>query len=430
MSLVLDSLKKIKRSTQKGSVPPGLVNLAPRRRGGRPNKTLLLLLGLAAAGFAVVFFLDDSGRQYKVTPPAQTAAGSFSEKSAEVSAPAPKPNVSAQQQTDPAENPSQDDFQAKLDAAVQDALKKSDANLEAKINRITSVNSQRLAALENLPQPAQQKIIEEESAQDMKTASASIEEKGAETITESKEMLENLPGNDGGGAQTSGAYPAESVQTPRPVMSEEQRAEFSKKIIYNNTVAQAEKALNSGRYSKAAELFQEAISQKKSSANLANLLLAYVRMGDTARVYEMSKKYSSFLTKDAVSAAAIEMSKLGQHTQGLSYLKSMLGHFDNDAVIYYTAGIINEMDKNNEKAEAAYQKAVELAPVEPYYIYGFARILDINKKYAQAAAEYSKIQPLVAEPELKKNASERANTLRDYIERVKKENDSEIRPAS
>lgn len=209
--------------------------------------------------------------------------------------------------------------------------------------------------------------------------------------------------------------PAELSKQEKPALSAKQRAEFQRKIKYNTMTATANKALSEKRYARAAEYYRKALSMKRSSANLTDLLLAEIGLGNSEAVRGELKRYSSSADDRAVAAAALEMSRAGYQAKALGLIDSYMGRFETDGRLYYARGQIFESSGDYNRAEFAYGKAVSMFPSDPYYAYAYARILDTEGSYKKASEEYGRVVQLSSGGEIAKNASARISVLKDYM---------------
>lgn len=380
MSLVIDNLKKLKKQSGDAGVPPGLINLAPRQRSKGPSRILLLLLAVSLAGGAYVFFfMDTDTAVYRPAPPVRTAAAPK---------PAPKPTPQpAPVQRQPLVMP--------VPAPQMPAV--NEADIKARIE----------AAVKEAMQDAEKRRMQ---------TPAEPEQKTPETVQPPMKMAEvQMPVP---AAEKQAEAVAESVAV-KPVMSDEQRREFDKKIEYNTITATADRALADRNYAKAAEYYRKALSLKPSSANLANLLTAKIGLGDPDSVDGLLKTFRSSVDDRAISAAALEMSRVGYPEKGLLLLEKYTGEFDTDGRLYYAAGQVQETRGDTLRAENAYKRASSMFPADPYYAYAYARMLDTNEKYDEAVVQYRKAASLNPDGEIASNAASRASAITAYLERVK-----------
>lgn len=401
MSLVLDNLKKIKKQKGGGSVPPNMVNLAPKksRRSGRPNPVLLILLVLAVVGAGIVFYMDSGGRKYKVVKPARVQPSPPVAKAP--SQPRPVTNKKPAQVA-PAITPEQ--IQAKIDAAVDDALANAEKSFIDRMDSSRDANIQRAESVDALPAPFDNDpaVV---AAKAPVTLPPAVQE---DTETVSGEQEEKV---------------AEQIQkVQKPVMTDVQKAVFEKKINYNTLITAGEKALRSGRYLTAQEKYIEALSIKPSEAALSNLIKAKIGEGDIHSVDSILTKYKGLVTEKVITAAALDLEFAGFPKEGLALLSKYRGSFTSDGRIFYTAGQIQERRQEYTKAEIAYKTALESFPADAYMQYAYARMLDTNKKLELAVSAYQQIDKLDADASLKKTALERAAMISSYLKSVKENN--------
>ncbi len=70
---------------------------------------------------------------------------------------------------------------------------------------------------------------------------------------------------------------------------------------------------------------------------------------------------------------------------------------------------------------------MDALPVDPYYVYAYARLLDTNEKYEMAIEFYENINKINADSNLKITAKNRANDLKDYLDRLKEEKEQKAK---
>ncbi len=200
-----------------------------------------------------------------------------------------------------------------------------------------------------------------------------------------------------------------------------------KKIKYNTLVTTADRALESRNYDKAIENYTHVLTLKATPANLASLLEARIAKNDISGVDRDLARFSNAVTEKLISITAVKMNNYGYTVESLALLKRYVGRFNNDGKLYYTAGQIHEANSDLERAEFAYGKAVDALPVDPYYVYAYARLLDTNEKYEMAIEFYENINKINADSNLKITAKNRANDLKDYLDRLKEEKEQKAK---
>lgn len=412
MSLVLDNLKKLKKKSAGGSVPPSMVNLAPKkRRTGRPGPVLLILLVLSLIGSGIVFFLDSGDRTYKVTKPAR-------EKAQPVRKAAEAPKTQPAEQKPPAPAFTAEALQSRIDAAVTEALKKAEQDFAGKLESAREANIQRAQNIDSLPEPFERKTIKKTQPEPEQEPVAKPEAEGDNFSRGIQSQLDNIKANRYGAEQTGQQPEKDTEEAERPmrrVMSDAQRAEFEKKIKYNTLASTGERYLREGRYDRASENFEQALEIKQTEAGLANLIKAKIGRGDYQSVSLLLRRYSGLVNAKIVSAAAFDLESAGFSEQALGLLSGYTGVFENDGVLYYAAGQINERDGNFQRAEAAYRRASELFPADAYYLFALARMLDVNGRLAEAAEFYKKVSTLDTAEEIKRSSAEREAMISEYL---------------
>jgi tetratricopeptide (TPR) repeat protein len=436
MSLVLDNLKKLKKQSGAGSVPPGMINLAPKRKKKGPNKVLLILLVFAIVGFGLTFLLDDGGNKYTVAPPVRTVNKPKPAAKPPVNQPAQQPAETADAGAPPSEaaNPAEDEaaIQARIDAAVQKALQQKDAADMDTIEKSRTENKSRIAVMKGLPEQAKPKTVQASTPAPAQKETPAAEAPAAEKTADGKisadpsvlmQQAKNLSQQPVESQATAAPAETAAVAEPaaKPAMTEEQRAAYKKKVEYNTMIIVGDRALNSGSYQKAVENYEKAMSQKPTPALLVRLVKSRLSVGDADGAVRTVDKYKKHLDDSVLSVIASELDDAGFKNQSLSLLGSYQGVFETDSKLYYTAGQIHEKHSDYAKAEAAYGKASELLPADGYYAYAYARMLDTNKKYEEAVKAYNDTLRLNIKTDIRVPALNRSVTLSNYIKMLKEQ---------
>ncbi|MCD8553796.1 tetratricopeptide repeat protein [Seleniivibrio sp.] len=377
MSLILDSLKKVNSTKKSGNaVPPSLLNLKPSgSRGKAPRKSLLVLLAVAVIGFIIVLFMPTDDSRYKVN-----AAGGI------------KQDVPQAVQPVAVKKPASDTQPKETPAPEYDP---------------TAANKQRLAAMNSLPEinkPAPT------------PAPLPVPAPAPEQQTAPTPMPEPQP-------TTPSTVPAQPVQKSNPsfVLTGRAKREYDRMIDYNTMTAQAASALRSGNSRKAEELYGKALAEKVTKPSLTGLLTAKIRQGKVNEIQGIINNYSYTADSSVISAAALEISDMGYTEQALNLLSANSSKAGSGQ-IYYTAGIIQENSADYAKAETAYKKAVQSAPGDSYFLYAYARILDVQKKYEDALTGYARLAEMPsAESGLRNSAQQRASAIQTYLDSIRKD---------
>jgi Tfp pilus assembly protein PilF len=383
MSLILDSLKKINSSKKTGSaVPPSLLNLKPAGRKQGPKKSLLVLLAVALVGFLIVLFMP-TGEKYTINaaapiavqPQPQTQAQAPEQESAAVPVPEPAHPIPVQQ------------------AAPIEQEPQTPARTAPEFDP-TAANKQRLAAMVGLPE------INSPAPTQQPTAAPAIP----------VQQQEQAP------QQTAPAQPQQAIESnPSFVLTGRAKRDYDAKVQYNTLTSQAASALRTGNNRKAEDFYTKALAEKVTKPSLTGLLTAKIRQGKLNEVQGVINNNPYSADAAVISAAALEMSSLGYNTQALDLLSDNASKTGNGE-LYYTAGIIQENAGNFSKAETAYQKAVKSVPGDSYFLYAYARILDVQQKYDEAVKNYTRIAEMPsADDKLRTNAKDRAQAIEAYL---------------
>jgi tetratricopeptide (TPR) repeat protein len=399
MSLVLDNLKKLKKKEDTGSVPPGMINLAPKRRGQRPSNVLLALLAFALVGFAITLYLSSGTPKYAVTEPVR-----ISDQTAQpqivINKPAPVETAQAKPSAEPSDKTStpaqaEADIQKRIDDAVRKALSDKETAISQRLqeNRDATIQSAGMAG--KLPQTSETTV----SRPEPQTSEVSVKN----TEISAKAALQGYS-EDGG---TGGS-----------AMTQKDREEFRKKVSYNTTLTIADRAYADGNYEKAIAGYTEAMKTKPTQATLLSLVRSKLAVGDVSSVPRLVSRYSYVTDSKGIAAVSFAMSDAGYASQAQELISDYKNSVENPSVLHYTSGLIYENSGKSMQAEQAYADAHREVPADAYYAYAYARAMDMNKKYNEAAEMYTIVASIDADSAIKNNASERALVIRTYLKRL------------
>jgi len=379
MSLIIDTLKRIKSTSVKGSVPPGMVNLAPSSRVRPPYIAMAFLLAVALLGIGAVLYIES------------ITADSYNVKRV-----AKKPVV---------ENPdmSEADVERRIAEAVAVAVEKSRSEMSEAIQNPTTLNRVRAkVAVRELPVSADKKLTESiENVSESEVAAEQVEVEVAEVKPE-----------------------IEKVEPVKPVISESDQQAFREKIRYNTSLSIASKAYMSGDYRKAADIYENAL-HKGDSLAFRNLLMSKVRLGDFASLKELMVKHGGLADEYIVSDVALEIASAGFGKLAIDFIGESFRLPLEKSRLFYTSGLIYEGIKSYELAEKFYKSAIRLKPADAYYTYAYGRMLDVKKRYKEAIVMYDKSAAIGSYKDIRSNASTRASILRDYLAELEEERASE-----
>lgn len=413
MSLIIDSLKKIKSSSVKsgGSVPPSLLNLSPKGGGKKPSTALLVLLAVALLGLLFIIFMPmNDSSDYQVSAPARNnTVNQQTTPMQTAQAPAPQQN----KYPDPL--PVQTEGEPSLAGQNVADAPAQDAQFDP-----TAANKKRLEAMKSLPEIIGQVYQQPKKIEAPKDALGVLANAGIIPANPSDKPVEQIQVNNG----QQIVQQQQPVQHQNPVFvaetyaSKKAKAEYERRIDYNTKSSQAAAALAKGDNRKAETLYTELMKTKATKEGLNNLLTAKIRMGKVNELDRTIQEYKSTADSAVISNAALEMNKYGMSIQALAFLANYTD-ISGSGQIYYAAGIIQDQAGNLARAESAYEKALDMSPADPYFLYAAARNKDIQKKYEQAVTLYAKLQQVSAESSIKSNAKSRMDAINDYLEKMK-----------
>ena len=145
-----------------------------------------------------------------------------------------------------------------------------------------------------------------------------------------------------------------------------------------NVLSQADYYFKKGDVQRSLELYKEAYKYDKNPQIATNISYLEGILG----------KNPSFLNEKDLYSYSIGAIKYGNKEKLKQIIKRNL-HLSKRGYLDYVYGYLNE---NNPKIALVYYKNAYLKnPMNRYFIYGYARILDINKNYDLARRYYRKI---------------------------------------
>ncbi len=154
------------------------------------------------------------------------------------------------------------------------------------------------------------------------------------------------------------------------------------KKIHNKKVSyllyKADYFYNKGDLYKSLELYKKAYKAEKNPQIAINISYIEGILGKTPSFYTEKTLY-------AYSIGAIK----SQNDDKLISILEKYKKLSKKGYIDFVLGYLNE--KNPKKALIYYETAFNKNPVNKYFIYAYARILDINKKYKKALHYYKQL---------------------------------------
>lgn len=183
---------------------------------------------------------------------------------------------------------------------------------------------------------------------------------------------------------------------------------------------------------KAIEYYKIAMSKSPNNADIATYLgQAYLNIEDwsNAKSYlakaltiqpnnsNIKELYKYAIDKQDESSLsrALDMYNKGDYTNALAVLNNILSQNKNNAHAYYYKGMIFDVQKKYAQALAEYQKAVNISNSIPEIYYSIALDLEYLKRYNEALSNYQKYLSLVNEQnEYTQYAQSRIQALNEY----------------
>lgn len=431
MSLVLDSLKKIKTSqnTAGASVPPSMLNLAPKGQKKGPSRVLLIILAFVFVGTMIIFFMPTQ-KNYKIEPPATTGATAPQAKTAQPVQPQsamiqqPAQSTAPQQVQIPAQQPAQQ--LPAMPPAIQPITPQRTPQTVVQKGQYPQSYSMPQMETPN-QQPAQQQV-QPQQRQAYRQQQTQLPDNGEAAfnaiIQQAQQAGRTQNGMPSDGqqqiyqpqAQQMYVPQVEQKSNPAYTMTGRQKQEYLEKVNYNTLTSSASDALNRGNNNRAEQLFAQALSERPNKSNLNGLLTAKIRQGKVNDVSVYLKKFSREADTGVICSAANEMAQQGMYKRALGLLGQYAGRAGSGQ-IYYTEGLIHEASGDTAGSEDAYARALRMSPNDSYIIYAAARNKDMLHKYGEAINLYRKIDNLQADDDLKQNARTRASVLSEYLAR-------------
>ena len=353
MSLVIKSLNKLKSSKNAQGVPPSLTG-AKRRR----TKKILYFLTAAvfvAGGVVIAASVYMLGKQAEISKEARKAD--------------PAPVITARVADIEEEKPAEP-FKTPAE------LKSPDRRVQ---DRPASLPKTR-GETQNIAKNSDAFMQETVPAEDETSAKAQ-EKKPANTETAEKEQYKND-------------------------IEKYMRTADKETIAVNRLIYTAEEQAEQGDFASAAETYGRLYKKTNDKAALHNQAVYLAKAGLASEAAELVE--TSELTRQALAAAAIEAARSGKTDTAVSVL-STVENPNGELLSAY--GHVYELSGNLEKAEEYHRKAYTAEPLDAYFAYGYARILDVREKYAEALKIYKIVLELEAEKDLKSAVEKRVSYL-------------------
>lgn len=355
MSKTLKLLRQKSVGRKSGTVPPGMLNLLPKRNVSRLQKLLAVAGGLFVVtavvwGYILFDTLTEEPLPVKRRMPRQqVATKTLPEKSV--------PSVPAEQEPD----------EPMTVAEVLTASREAEESL-----------------VKAVPQSEEQE--EEETA--MVEPVTTAEEREVERQVE-------LARQD----------PPQEAPKPRP----------DDPMLLNSYLARGADAYRRRDYSTAREMYEKVIRYRVNGAVVNNLLAIYAKSGDVRRAEQLMMRHEKLVDETVLAGLLLEMSSEGLTAQAGAFYGKAKG-FDRTGAILSAGGYLAESAADTETAGKRYAEAYRKNDRDLNIAYMYARWLDGAGEYTEALALYRKAATLAGDAATKTRARERARQLADYLQ--------------
>ncbi len=177
---------------------------------------------------------------------------------------------------------------------------------------------------------------------------------------------------------------------------------------FNSFVSIAESYLKEKDIQNSIQWYEKAYRLKKDEYVLNQLLNLYLQVNS----WETLNSIISKLENEKIIYSFLTQLVNNNQIQLADKIISQKIKFDKNGYLFYLNGIILETKGNTEKAELSYRIAYQKNKADPYLVYSYGRILEINKKYEDALNIYLQAEKLDIDNNLKSIITERISILR------------------
>ncbi|NPA54705.1 MAG: tetratricopeptide repeat protein [Aquificae bacterium] len=152
----------------------------------------------------------------------------------------------------------------------------------------------------------------------------------------------------------------------------------------------AEESYNQKNIEGSLRYYQQAYNLKKDEDILQNIILILIDLNKSNLALEKIKDISSLERVYEVILYAIE----NNHIELAKKMLLRYIPFDTNGDFFYLAGYLYELSQNYQKALEYYRKAYFKNQKDQYFMYAYARILEINNEYTQAEKIFRELKSI------------------------------------
>ncbi len=149
----------------------------------------------------------------------------------------------------------------------------------------------------------------------------------------------------------------------------------------------AESAYKQGNLEESLEYYQKAYSIKKDQDILENIILLKVSSGQLESVIRDIENLSSQKRYNVV----LQIIEEGNLDTAQKLLLKFIP-YDKDGDMFYLLGYLYELKENYQKALEFYRKAYFKSPQDQYFMYAYARLLEVNGDVDQAQIIFNRLK--------------------------------------
>ena len=375
MSLIVDLLKKIRPSKEKGTkgVYPGLLkekkskNFLRLNLNLKLNKTKVLTYGSLGVIVLAVFLLTYTLVSEREKPVQYRTVLKDIKPSQKPESPKPPPQPKTQQLKPPS---------------------KKEAPKTPQPKAVRTVKEEKLKP--SVQKPVQKELEKKEIKEPIVQERQAEEEKKPEPIEKEEKETQKT----------------QEKQQEREEKKERKLIPMDE-VTYFTSLYMAQRAFKRGDLPRSAQLYESILQSRRDLKVANNLIVVYIRMGKVEEAYKLVKEFAN---ERLAYTFIVELARSGFVEKAISFGKS-LKKLDNSGYVYLALGYANEIRGNLYKAFELYREGYKMRPGNVYLAYNYARLLEVFGDRHEAVEIYKKLAVQEENKMLKEVANERLRLL-------------------
>lgn len=168
-------------------------------------------------------------------------------------------------------------------------------------------------------------------------------------------------------------------------------------LDYNAYIMLADESFRKGRLYDSARYYEKALKIKESKSVANNLLVVYVRLGEFEKARTLLR---NFKDEELVYTYMVELTRAGLTDRALE-IADIFRFVDKRGFVSFAEGYAFESKRDFARALKSYRNAYIKNPVNPYFAFNYARLLEASGKLKEAVSIYRSLKTMELEPKLK-----------------------------